>query len=434
MRTQNLLFLSVLALGSLAHCVDEMPAGQSPTSDAGADGGAFIPCGASTASWQRCPQNPLYVAGKPLPDGNLELSVGDPDVQYDAEEKKWKAWWSTGAAKTFADGTNAPVHIKYAESPDGLTWTVQPEPVLRSGQDPTNWDNTKVETPCVVKVASNQPDRRYLMFYSGGNDTDFPKLPTLDYTWYQLGVAFSADGKKFTRMPAAESPYAGKSTGFRKHEGLLLMARDAFPGTANVESGVVADPEVVFDGSGYHLFFSSLAARADRTSYLAYGVSHATLTSLATPKLALASGNPQLVGAAQPSIIRTEDGYELYAVYDSPEDTARMPLVFNPYYGIWKHTSKDLLTFSAKPAAHDFSLQGASPGESYGMVKAGDVVYVDGIRRYYYPAFRTESVPSGFYAPLKRSAGIFPEGSVDVPAAGLVLVPGVMGLHVAARR
>jgi hypothetical protein len=225
------------------------------------------------------PQNPLYVAGKPLPDGNLELSVGDPDVQYDAEEKKWKAWWSTGAAKTFADGTNAPVHIKYAESPDGLTWTVQPEPVLRSGQDPTNWDNTKVETPCVVKVASNPPDRRYLMFYSGGNDTDFPKLPTLDYTWYQLGVAFSADGKKFTRMPAAESPYAGKSTGFRKHEGLLLMARDAFPGTANVESGVVADPEVVFDGSGYHLFFSSLAARADRTSYLAYGVSHATLTA-----------------------------------------------------------------------------------------------------------------------------------------------------------
>ncbi len=36
---------------------------------------------------------------------------------------------------------------------------MQPQPVLRFGQDPTHWDNPKVETPGVVKVASSPPDR-----------------------------------------------------------------------------------------------------------------------------------------------------------------------------------------------------------------------------------------------------------------------------------
>lgn len=35
------------------------------------------------------------------------------------------------------------------------------------------------------------------------------------------------------------------------------------------------------------------------------------------------------------------DTYELYAVYDSPDDTALIP-TFNPYYAMWKHTSSDL--------------------------------------------------------------------------------------------
>lgn len=443
-----LLPLGALAFtASLLHCSDDAKpsplapydaqsdAPTAPGPDGAVDGGgAAFPCGDLGTEWKRCPQNPLYVAGKRLPDGNLELSVGDPDVMYDAEEKKWKAWWSTGAAKSFGEGTRAPIYIKYAESPDGIAWTVQPEPVLLSGTDPTNWDDSKVETPSVVKIPGNPPDRRYVMFYAGGNDVDYPRTPSLDYTWYQIGVAFSADGKKFTRMPAAESPYAGKATGFRKHDGLLLLARDAFPGTANVESGVVADPEVVFDGSTYHLFFSSLASKADRVSYLGYGVSHATLSATASPRLAMAAGNPQIPGASQPSVIRTESGYELYAVYDSPEDAARTPSTFNAYYGIWKHTSNDLSTFSAKPAAHDFSAQGAGANEPYAMIKAGDMTYADGIRRYYYPAFRTDNVPPGFFAPLRRDAGIFPDGSIDLPDAGLVAVPAVISLHVAARR
>lgn len=387
-----------------------------------------------TTSWRRCAKNPLYLAGHTLPDGMLELSVGDPDVQWDPDDKLWKAWWSAGASKSYGEKEKAAVHIRYAESKDGLAWTVQAEPVLRSRRDPTNWDDTQIETPTVVKVPGNPPDRRWVMFYAAGNDADYPYTAKLEYTWYQIGVAFSADGKSFTRMPASESPYFGKSTGFRNVEGLLLLGRDAFPGLAGVENGVVADPEIVFDGKDYHLFFSSLASKADRTSYLAYGVSHAKLTSLSTPRLSVPSGNPVLVGAAQPSVIRTEAGYEVYVIYDSAEDTAKVPSVFNPYYGIWKHTSADLVSFSGKAAAHDFSMEGADPAERYGMIKAGDMTYLDGVRRYYYPAFRSEGVPPGFFAPLRLGSVPVPAGGIEDKDAGLLYAPAVIGLHVAARR
>jgi hypothetical protein len=414
---------------------DAAPASDAADAAEASDGGAPSPCGELTTTWKRCPQNPLYVAGRALPDGDLELSVGDPDVMYDADEGKWKAWWSTGAARSFAQGKGAPIHIKYAESSDGVTWNVQPEPVLRSGGDPMNWDNSGLETPTVVKVPNNPPERRYVMFYAGGNDVDYPRLPNLDYLWYQIGVAYSADGKRFTRMPASESPYAGKATGFRKVEGLMLLARDAYPGKPEVVNGVVADPEVVFDGTSYWLFFSSLGTESDRSRYLTFGISRAKIDNIASPRLSPSSGNPLLFGAAQPSVIRTEAGYELYAFYDLPEDDARVPLRFNQMYGIYKHLSTDLQTFSARPQTPDFSVEDAVGSEKWGMVKTGDVVYRDGVRRFYYPAFRDRSVPSGFYAPLKLgSVSPLPDGGFDLPEAGLTIVPAVIGLHLAARR
>lgn len=400
-----------------------------------APGVPVFPCGSViNGTWQRCTGDAIYRPGRTMPDGNIELSVGDPDVMYDSDERLWKAWWSTGAAAT-PTSTVSQVHLMYAESADGIAWTVQAEPVLKSGQDPTNWDNSKIETPTVIKVPGNPATRRYVMFYAGGNDVDFPQTAMLAYTWYQIGVAFSPDGKHFTRMPASESPYAGQQTGFRKIDGLFLMARDAFPGVANVENGVVADPEAVFDGTNYQLFFSSLASKADRTTYLAYGISHLTLTSLATPARTIPTGNPVLSGAAQPSIVKTPSGYELFAIYDSATDSMMVPSVFNQYYGIWKHSSTDLQTFSAKAAQHEFSMAGAPAGEKLGMVKAGDMVYVDGIYHYYYPAFRSDRVPTGFYCPVQHgSVTPLPAGSIENISPGVDLVPGIISLHVAARR
>ncbi len=404
---------------------------------ADAPGVPAFPCAGLGSSWLRCAGNPLYVAGRKMSDNKLELSVGDPDVSYDVQEHKWKAWWSTGASLRFADPQQS-FYIMYGESLDGITWTVQAEPALRPSSDLTNWDSTKLETPSVIKVMSNPPDRRYVMFYAGGNDADFPQTAQLAYTWYQIGVAFSADGKSFTRLPAAESPYANAAdTGFRHIEGLLLLGKDAFPGLADVGAGVVADPEVIFDGANYHLFFSSLAAKTDRVSYLGYGISHATLSAMDTPRLRLAVGNPQatLIGAAQPSIVKTETGFELYAIYDSAADAALVPSQFNPYYGIFKHTSTDLMTWSAKPANHEFSMAGAGPNEKYGMIKAGDMTYADGIHRYYYPAFRSDNVPPEFYCPVRAGSVMpLPTGSIAAISPGTDLVPGVMALHVAAKR
>ena len=402
-----------------------------------APGVPAFPCVGLGSAWLRCAGNPLYVAGRKMSDDKLELSVGDPDVIYDVQERKWKAWWSTGASLRFSDPQQT-FYIMYGESLDGIAWTVQAEPALRPSSDLTNWDATKLETPSVIKVMSNPPDRRYVMFYAGGNDVDFPQTTQLAYTWYQIGVAFSADGKSFTRLPAAESPYANAgaaATGFRNIDGLLLLGKDAFPGLADVGAGVVADPEVIYDGTNYHLFFSSLAAKADRTSYLGYGISHATLSTLDVPRLSLATGNPQLSGAAQPSIVKTETGFELYAIYDSAQDAALVPSLFNPYYGIFKHTSADLTTWSAKPSAHEFSMADAGPNEKYGMIKAGDMTYADGIHRYYYPAFRSDNVPSEFYCPVRAgSVTPLPTGSIANISPGTDLVPGVMALHVAAKR
>lgn len=433
MRALGLAILLAACGGDAALSQD---AGDDAAGDAGADAPAVpaFPCGpALTSAWTRCAGNAIVRPGRTFADGNLELSIGDPDVMWDADDRRWKAWWSSGSAPT-PTSPNTQVHIMYAESPDGIAWDVQLEPVLRSGDDPLNWDNSKVETPTVVKVASNPPERRYVMFYAGGNDVDYPFTASLAYTWYQLGVAFSADGKHFTRMPAAESPYTVAGSGFRKLDGLLLLARDAFPPALGAANGVVADPEVAFDGSTYHLMFSSLATTTDRESYLAFGIGGATLTSLDPPRLAIGATNPVLPGAAQPSVIRVGDTFELYAVYDSAEELALVPSTFNPYYGLWKHASPDLVTFTAQPASHDVSMADGPAEESYGWVKAGDVVYEGGIRRFYYPTFRSDAVPPGFFCPVKHgSVSPLPPGSIENIGGGQDVVPGIIALSVAAR-
>lgn len=448
--TLLLLLVPALLVG-LAHCGADDAAPTVVTGDAGAAPGDAsgavadapasvapppIPCTAPVAGWARCPDSPVVVAGARLPSGLVETSTGDPDVLWDPDERLWKMWWSTGAAPSYAKADGAPIHLKYAESQDGLTWTAQAAPVLESATDATRWDDSALETPTVIKVASNPPERRYVMFYAGVNRAVIPR-EAAGFDWYQLGVAFSADGRRFTRLPAAESPYAKVSTPYANVEGLVLLGRDAFPGVAGVEDGIVADPEVVFDGAGYHLFFSSYASRVDRKAALAYGVGHADLPSMAAPLPRPRTGNPVLEGATQPSVVRGPAGFEMFVVYDSDADKARSPLAFPfSYWGPWRHTSTDLATFSAKPATYDFAFDGAGPQDRYGMVKAGDMAYADGVYRYYYPAFGALRVPEGFYAPVRRDAGIaFPPGTLDLdPDGGVVYPPAVFGIDVAVRR
>ena len=111
---------------------------------------------------------------------------------------------------------------------------------MTTGVDPGDWDFDRMETPSVVKVPSNPPERRYVMYYTGGN-FEAVASPFPGYPWYQIGVAFSADGRSFERLPASESPYADSPTPFENIDGLVWYGSDAFPNMATMHDGLVID-------------------------------------------------------------------------------------------------------------------------------------------------------------------------------------------------
>jgi hypothetical protein len=66
----------------------------------------------------------------------------------------------------YAGWTSEPVHgrIFSATSPDGLSWTKDPEPNVDIGG---RWDSEKCSEPCVMRL----PDGRYRMFYEASDST-----------------------------------------------------------------------------------------------------------------------------------------------------------------------------------------------------------------------------------------------------------------------
>lgn len=362
-------------------------------------------CGPITETWQRCLVNPLWTAGHSHPDGRVELSIGDPDIFYDEDDHIWKAYWSTGIAPTFTSPEDEiQMGIKYAESLDGITWLVQEELVIEARSTTNDWDQLKLETPSVIKIPTNPPERRYMLVYSGAQKLQDVYVagvaqPPAKIPWYQMGVAFSADGKHFTRISESESPYANQPIDYPSAEGLLLLGKDAFPSIAGVADGLVADPEVFYDNGTIHLFFSSMPVDSSYVP-LSYGVSHATSTDGVhfTPD----TGNPLFYGAGQPSIISKAPGdYELFFIEDTNEDKAQEPSIFNPFLGVWRASSNDLSTWSAKSDARDFVWDSTQETEVFGLIATGDMAYRDGVYRFYYPGWSQQNVPDGFVCPLQ---------------------------------
>jgi len=350
-------------------------------------------CGASPSSgWHRCDANPLVTAMRPSADGRIEWTQADPTVLYDADEQLWKAWWSTVITADCSKlGTAEDVHeidVKYAHSSDGVHWTIQAEPVLRSNTDPDEWDNTTVETPTVIKDPNATPDHRYAMIYAGGNNA---QLMVEGQTGWQLGLAFSADGTQFTKLPAAESPYADKSTPFTKIDGLLLLSTDAFPSLSNLQPGIVADPELHVIGSTYDLYFSSLAMSGGVPA--AYGISHATSTDLV--HWTMTATNPVLVGGQTPAVQIADDGTRTLW-YHLDTDTSSEPSTLFPTLGVWKVTSPDGITFSAQAASRDFQWDGSYSYETYGWLPGVAVARgPDGVDRMYYSGWGSQPAPAG---------------------------------------
>lgn len=160
------------------------------------------------------------------------------------------------------------VRTGYAESDDGVTWRIA-VPALEPGRD---WDKTNAETPSVVKdesLPAGHP-RRYRLYYSG-LDHNLEKLGIEALLrrgmMYGIGVAFSADGKRFTRLPASESPHGA--------EGLVLKPNPPVVDRDAWDFINVADPHVLKKDGRYHMWYTSMVREA-KANRVYYAIGYAT--------------------------------------------------------------------------------------------------------------------------------------------------------------
>jgi len=80
------------------------------------------------------------------------------------------------------------VRIYEAKSFDGIEWSINSKPIIEPGA-PGEWDDSKSETPCVIKV-----NDAYHLYYSGFKRGDGPGK-------YKIGHATSKDGVNWQKDP-----------------------------------------------------------------------------------------------------------------------------------------------------------------------------------------------------------------------------------------
>ncbi len=141
-------------------------------------GYAYSPDG---ISWTKYAGNPVMVAGNANSWYNTFIS--NPSVIK--EGPVYNMWFSAPDAVANGQPTDGKVNIGYATSPDGISWTVNPSPVLVAGSQ-GNWDTVGCAEPSVLKMNGT-----YHMFYSA--------LNTWSVERFQVGYAFSNDGVNWTK-------------------------------------------------------------------------------------------------------------------------------------------------------------------------------------------------------------------------------------------
>jgi predicted GH43/DUF377 family glycosyl hydrolase len=133
--------------------------------------------------------------------------------------ERYKMWY---AGQTFNDYR---YEIGYAYSPDGLSWTKYPAPVLQVGAG-SEWDNGFLEGPSVIKEGNS-----YKMWYCGydvtvdGSGTDGRA---------NIGYATSTDGILWTKY--VNNP--------------VIVT-----GVASWDSIYVQDPHVIKEGNEYRMWY-----------------------------------------------------------------------------------------------------------------------------------------------------------------------------------
>ena len=348
--------------------------------------------------WQRPVDNPLIVPK--LTAATQDFGPADPSVMFDTQDNKWKIWFSS-TLKERSSGMQT-LTIRYCESTDGVNWS-DPLTVLSVAGDANAWDHTAVETPTVIKNPdSNAPAaQKFMMWYSGANTdlaTSENRPTTLPY--YQIGLAYSADGKSFSRY----------SPGLNNQVGLVLVpSADLFgaslPGTYG--DGVVADPDVIYKDGQFHMWFSSYAESVpDPVSPvgrlpLAFGISY--MTSSDGVNWSAAQDNPlaslykagEVAGGQQPSVLFNEgtNEYEMWFSNDSATEKNSIPCSFNTVVGFWHAISNDGVNWTPDYSRRALQYDTQYGYESLGFLTGVEVVRVAGQYLAYYVAWGNEQIP-----------------------------------------
>jgi hypothetical protein len=351
----------------------------------------------ATGRWDRQPENPLIVPE--LTATTLDFGPADPTVMFDTEDNLWKAWFSS-TLKDIASGDETTT-IKYSESPDGVQWST-PQIALQAAAGLTAWDHTHTETPAVIKnpIPGAPAGQKFLLWYSGANiDQATSESRPTAFPYYQIGLAYSADGKSFTRH----------SPGLANQPGLVFVANTSLFGTLPgvFGDGLLADPEVVYRDNIFQMWFSSYAETVPTPvspigrAPLAFGIAHATspdgitwtadhpnpLPSLAKPGEA-ASGQ-------QPSVLfnQATSQYEMWFSNDTESERDSIPCSFNTVVGFWRAVSFDGITWTPDYEARSLTYDTIFGFEELGFLTGIDVVLVDGTYRAYFSAWGTDQIP-----------------------------------------
>ena len=134
-------------------------------------------------NWSRYPGNPVFETG---PVGSYDEGLVFPGTIL-VQGGLFHMWYS--ALETPTPPTADQGSIGYATSPDGVTWTKHPSPVLETGSD-LDWDRSLIYGPEVVFDGAS-----YHMWYTGA--------VIFGPSWLsaRIGYATSPDGIAWTKDP-----------------------------------------------------------------------------------------------------------------------------------------------------------------------------------------------------------------------------------------
>ncbi len=169
-------------------------------------------------TWTKHGGNPVLDIGSP---GEWDdEGIFNPMVIFDNTTiHMWYAGW---------DSLNT--RIGYATSLDGITWTKSPNnPVLDLGS-PGSWDDAAISGPSVIFDGAT-----YHMWYGGGDSSNVGTPFSYDGS---IGYATSSDGVTWTKFVDNPVLVAGSLGTWEEFKVLI--------------------PEVIYEGSTYHMWYNGL--------------------------------------------------------------------------------------------------------------------------------------------------------------------------------